>query len=109
MFAAPINGGVRPQMQGDKHPMMQGGQPPMGMRPMRGSMGDKEVGEYITDLDMQKYLNKIKRPSKGKGSRIAPFSLIFDEITVYLEFRSLASVPADSNPSGSSSILRKRP
>ena len=36
MFAAPINGGVRPQMQGDKHPMMQGGQPPMGMRPMRG-------------------------------------------------------------------------
>ena len=28
MFAAPINGGMRPQMQG--------GQPPMGMRPMRG-------------------------------------------------------------------------
>ena len=55
MFAAPINGGVRPQMQGDKRPMMQGGQPPMGMRPMRG--GKRQVGEYITDLDMQKYLN----------------------------------------------------
>ena len=46
---------MRPQMQDDKHPMMQGGQPPMGMRPMRG--GRKQVGEYITDLDMQKYLN----------------------------------------------------
>ena len=44
------NGGMRPQMQDDKHPMMQGGQPPMGMRPMRG--GRKQVGEYITDLDM---------------------------------------------------------
>ena len=57
MFAAPINGGVRPQMQGDKRPMMQGGQPPMGMRPMRG--GKRQVGEYITDLDMQKYLNYV--------------------------------------------------
>ena len=45
----------------------------------------------------------------GTEVTIAPFSLIFDEITVYLEFRSPASVPADSNPSGSSSILRKRP
>ena len=54
MFAAPINGGMRPQMQGDKRPMMQGGQPPKGMRPMRGGMGRKQVGEYITDLDMQK-------------------------------------------------------
>ena len=67
MFAAPINGGVRPQMQGDKHPMMQGGQPPMGMRPMRGSMGDKEVGEYITDLDMQKYLNYVISTRALKG------------------------------------------
>ena len=57
MFAAPINGGVRPQMQGDKRPMMQGGQPPMGMRPMRG--GKRQVGEYITDLDIQKYLNYV--------------------------------------------------
>jgi len=57
MFAAPINGGMRPQMQGDKRPMMQGGQPPMGMRPMRG--GKRQVGEYITDLDMQKYLNYV--------------------------------------------------
>jgi len=59
MFAAPINGGMRPQMQGEKRPMMQGGQPPMGMRPMRGGMGRKQVGEYITDLDMQKYLNYV--------------------------------------------------
>jgi len=57
MFAAPINGGMRPQMQGDKRPMMQGGQPPMGMRPMRG--GKRQVGEYITGLDMQKYLNYV--------------------------------------------------
>ena len=59
MFAAPINGGMRPQMQGEKRPMMQGGQPPMGMRPMRGGMGRKQVGEYITDLDMLKYLNYV--------------------------------------------------
>lgn len=65
MFAAPINGGMRPQMQGDKHPMMQGGQPPMGMRPMRG--GRKQVGEYITDLDMQKYLNYVVSTQALKG------------------------------------------
>lgn len=67
MFAAPINGGVRPQMQSDKHPMMQGGQPTMGMRPMRGGMGDKEAGEYITDLDMQKYLNYVVSTRTLKG------------------------------------------
>ena len=67
MFAAPINGGVRPQMQSDKHPMMQGGQPTMGMRPMRGGMGDKEAGEYITDLDMQKYLNYVVSTRALKG------------------------------------------
>lgn len=65
MFAAPINGGMRPQMQDDKHPMMQGGQPPMGMRPMRG--GRKQVGEYITDLDMQKYLNYVVSTQALKG------------------------------------------
>jgi len=57
MFAAPINGGMRPQMQG--------GQPPMGMRPMRG--GRKQVGEYITDLDMQKYLNYVVSTQALKG------------------------------------------
>ena len=41
MFAAPINGGVHPQG---------------GMRPMRGS---RQVGEYIIDLNMQKYLNYV--------------------------------------------------
>ena len=65
MFAAPINGGVRPQMQGDKRPMMQGGQPPMGMRPMRG--GKRQVGEYITGLDMQKYLNYVVSTQALKG------------------------------------------
>lgn len=57
MFAAPINGGMRPQMQG--------GQPPMGMRPMRG--GKRQVGEYITDLDMQKYLNYVVSTQALKG------------------------------------------
>ena len=67
MFAAPINGGMRPQMQGDKRTMMQGGQPPKGMRPMRGVMGRKQVGEYITDLDMQKYLNYMVSTQALKG------------------------------------------
>ena len=67
MFAAPINGGMRPQMQGDKRTMMQGGQPPKGMRPMRGVMGRKQVGEYITDLDMQKYLNYVVSTQALKG------------------------------------------
>lgn len=59
MFAAPINGGVRPQMQG--------GHAPKGMRPMRGGMGRKQVGEYITDLDMQKYLNYVVSTQALKG------------------------------------------
>ncbi|MBQ9218194.1 MAG: alpha/beta hydrolase [Muribaculaceae bacterium] len=59
MFAAPINGGIRPQIQG--------GQPPMGMRPMRGGMGRRQVGEYITDLDMQKYLNYVVSTQALKG------------------------------------------
>ncbi len=59
MFAAPINGGQRPQMHG--------GQPPMGMRPLRGGMGRKQVGEYITDLDMQKYLNYVVSTQALKG------------------------------------------
>ena len=61
------NGGMRPQMQGDKRPMMQGGQPPKGMRSMRGGMGRKQVGEYITDLDMQKYLNYVVSTQALKG------------------------------------------
>ena len=39
----------------------------MGMRPMRGGMGDKEAGEYITDLDMQKYLNYVVSTRALKG------------------------------------------
>ena len=67
MFAAPINGGMRPQMHGDERPMMQGGQPPMDLRPMRGNTGRKQVGEYITDLDMQKYLNYVVSTQALKG------------------------------------------
>ena len=37
----------------------------MGMRPMRG--GRKQVGEYITDLDMQKYLNYVVSTQALKG------------------------------------------
>ena len=57
MFAAPVNGGMRPQVQE--------GQPPKGMRPMRG--GRKQVGEYITDLDMHKYLNYVVSTQPLKG------------------------------------------
>jgi hypothetical protein len=57
MFEAPINGGQRPQMQGGQHPQ--------GMRPMRG--GRKQVGEYITDLNMKKYLNYVVTTQALKG------------------------------------------
>ena len=53
------NGGVRPQMQG--------GQRPQGMRPMRGGMGGKQVGEYITGLDMKKYLDYVVSTQALKG------------------------------------------
>lgn len=67
MFAAPINGGMRPQMHGDERPQMQGGQTPKGMRPMQGGMERKQVGEYITDFDMQKYLNYVVSTQDLKG------------------------------------------
>ena len=54
IFAAPINGGMRPQMQG--------GHPRQG-RPMRG----RGTGEYIIDLDMQKYLNYVVSTQPLKG------------------------------------------
>ena len=64
MFAAPINGGARPQMeQRNNRPQSQEGQPPRGMQPMRG----RGVGEYITDLDMQKYLNYVVSTQPLKG------------------------------------------
>ncbi len=60
MFAAPINGGMRPQMaQGGNRPQMQG-------RPMRGR-GGRGAGEYIIDLDMQKYLNYVVSTQPLKG------------------------------------------
>lgn len=60
MFAAPING-MQPNRQGGAMPQREGmrpggGMPLGGMRPMRGG---RQVGEYITDLDMQKYLNYV--------------------------------------------------
>lgn len=53
--APPINGGMTGGMrpQGNRKP--EGDMPPMMMR--RGS--GKKAGEYITDLDMQKYLNYV--------------------------------------------------
>ena len=60
MFAAPINGGMRPQMPE--------GQRPHGMRPMLdGRMENREVGEYITDLDMKKYLDYVVSTRALKG------------------------------------------
>ena len=59
------NGGVRPQ--GMPQGGVQGGMPPMAGRPMRGRMGGKQVGEYITDLDMQKYLNYVVSTQALKG------------------------------------------
>lgn len=50
--APPINGGMT-RMGGDKKPM--GNRLPMMMRPG----GSKRVGEYIIDLDMDKYLNYV--------------------------------------------------
>lgn len=57
--APPINGGMT-RMGGDKKPM--GNRPPMMMR----QGGSKRVGEYIIDLDMDKYLNYVvsTRPLK---------------------------------------------
>ena len=50
--APPINGGMT-RIGGDKKPM--GNRPPMMMRPG----GSKRVGEYIIDLDMDRYLNYV--------------------------------------------------
>ena len=52
--APPINGGMTGGMRpkGDRKP--EGGTPPMMMR-----RGGKKAGEYIIDLDMQKYLNYV--------------------------------------------------
>lgn len=64
MFVDPINGGAHPQMeQRDNRPQSQEGLPPRGMQPMRG----RGVGEYITDLDMQKYLNYVVSTQPLKG------------------------------------------
>ena len=56
-FQAPING-----RGGSARPTgMAGGMPPM----MRG--GGKKVGEYITDLDLAKYLNYVVSTQALKG------------------------------------------
>lgn len=54
---APMNGGQMPQ--GSKPEEM-----PEGMKMMRPMM--KQVGEYITDLDMDKYLNYVANKTKLK-------------------------------------------
>ncbi|MBR1653067.1 MAG: alpha/beta hydrolase, partial [Alloprevotella sp.] len=56
MFAAPING------QASTSPSQGGGR-----GKLRGGMGGKQVGEYITDLDMQKYLNYVVSTQALKG------------------------------------------
>ena len=70
MFAAPINGVVGGDLKSPTHEM--GISNPhqhklQGQRPMRGGMGGKKVGEYITDLDMQRYLNYVVSTQALKG------------------------------------------
>ena len=68
MFAAPVNGGVRPQPATDgPRPQGQGAPAPQGMRPPRGRAGGRGTGEYITDLDMRKYLNYVVSTQALKG------------------------------------------
>lgn len=71
-FQAPVNGqsskSHRPGM-GDKKPQRQPGfdrKPSAGLPPM-GMLGRKMVGEYITDLDMTKYLNYVVSTQPLKG------------------------------------------
>ena len=63
MFAAPVNGGMRPQTQGGMPPM--GDKKPPMMQGRR--MGGRQVGEYITGLDMAKYLNYVVSTQALKG------------------------------------------
>jgi hypothetical protein len=78
-FRAPINGGMakgpmgrRPMgkmpkdMKMLKDKKMPGGMRPMGM-PGGMRMGGKQVGEYLTDLDMAKYLNYVVTTQPLKG------------------------------------------
>ena len=54
---------------GDKKPQRQPGfgrKPSVGQPPM-GMLGRKMVGEYITDLDMTKYLNYVVSTQPLKG------------------------------------------
>ena len=77
MFAAPINGTGRPGQPdlpgggraggGMRQPMQAGQKPNDGMLPMGGGMGPRRVGEYILDLDMQKYLDYVVSTQPLKG------------------------------------------
>jgi hypothetical protein len=70
-FQAPINGGMdmKPLNGTPKDIKLPKGMKPMGM-PGGMLMGGKRVGEYITDLDMSKYLNYVvsTQPLKGVPS-----------------------------------------
>lgn len=73
-FQAPINGGVGMKRLGamPKNAKLPNGMKPMGMRGgmgMRGRMGMRgnRVGEYITELDMAKYLNYVVTTQPLKG------------------------------------------
>lgn len=63
MFAPPANGGVgNRQSQTSSQPNGERSMPPMG-----GGMMRKQAGEYIVDLDMDKYLNYVASTQPLKG------------------------------------------
>ena len=67
MFAAPINGQVSPSHFHGRD-VREGNQTPPPFGGGRGRLrGGKRVGEYITDLDMQKYLNYVVSTQPLKG------------------------------------------
>ena len=67
MFAAPINGQASPSHFHGRD-VREGNQTPPPFGGGRGRLrGGKRVGEYITDLDMQKYLNYVVSTQPLKG------------------------------------------
>jgi hypothetical protein len=66
-FQAPMNGGMRrPIFKMQKNMKKPNGMRPMG-KPFGMGLRAKRVGEYITDLDMSKYLNYVVSTQPLKG------------------------------------------
>ena len=63
-FLAPVNGGM-PSLNGAQPVQMPVGQ--HAFSPFRGTGGNKQQGEYITGLDMQRYLNYVVSTQPLKG------------------------------------------